>query len=402
MEKLKQLLQQVSKIVAEEKVLQDERRKRGELFNIFKVLHLSTDEVRLHSAFIAELLNPKGDHGLGEKFLQAFIDDVISDDEFSFDSQSAEVDPEHYIGLITSDGTEGGKIDIYLEDKYGHTIIIENKIYAVDQNNQLLRYYNFAIQNTKGRKHNDEGANKLFCLLYLTLDGKEASSTSLGQKNIEYDCINYRKDILGWLNHCVGIAALYPSVRETISQYIINLKNILSIMNDNNKQELMKIMAANPEAAAAIINNGGNYIQYVYTTFLKPELENFAHNNELIYKEHNLFTGKKGGRGFYFHKEGWKKSAIWFFTERTSEDYFYIGVSDYAGGVLDVNKVKLDCMKEEPTDGFPYGWKTLEPEYGNWYAEYMPNMINGSFAEYIKKLVSIILEELKEKNIEMP
>lgn len=399
MEKLKQLLQQVSKIVAEEKVLQDERRKRGELFNIFKVLHLSTDEVRLHSAFIAELLNPKGDHGLGEKFLQAFIDDVISDDEFSFDSQSAEVDPEHYIGLITSDGTEGGKIDIFLEDKYGHTIIIENKIYAVDQNNQLLRYYNFAIQNTKGRKHNDEGANKLFCLLYLTLDGKEASSTSLGQTEFEYECITYRKDILNWLNHCVGIAALHPSVRETISQYIINLKNILSIMNDNNKQELMKIMAANPDATAAIINNGGNYIQYVYTTFVKPKLEEFARENNLIYKENNLFTGKNGGRGFCFHKEEWKKSAIWVWTDRKEECEFYIGVSNYLGEALKVTKEKLDCLEKEPTDGFPYGWNTLEPEYGNWWAEYMPNMINGKFTTYIKEFVSKILKELEDKDM---
>jgi len=399
MEKLKQLLQQVSKIVAEEKVLQDERRKRGELFNIFKVLHLSTDEVRLHSAFIAELLNPNGDHGLGAKFLQAFIDNVISDKNFSFDSQSAEVDSEHYIGSITSDGTEGGKIDVFLKDKNGHTIIIENKIYAGDQDNQLLRYYNFATRTTKNGKHKDEGANKLFCLLYLTLDGKEASSTSLGQTEFEYECITYRKDILNWLNHCVGIAALHPSVRETISQYIINLKNILSIMNDNNKQELMKIMAANPDATAAIINNGGNYIQYVYATFVKPKLEEFARENNLIYKENNLFTGKNGGRGFCFHKEEWKKSAIWVWTDRKEECEFYIGVSNYLGEALKVTKEKLDCLEKEPTDGFPYGWNTLEPEYGNWWAEYMPNMINGKFTTYIKEFVSKILKELEDKDM---
>lgn len=46
----------------------------GERFNIFQILGLSTSEVRLHSAFIAELLNPKGTHGLGDVFLRLFIE----------------------------------------------------------------------------------------------------------------------------------------------------------------------------------------------------------------------------------------------------------------------------------------------------------------------------------------
>lgn len=35
----------------------------GENFNIFQILGLQTSEVRLHSAFLAELLNSKGLHG---------------------------------------------------------------------------------------------------------------------------------------------------------------------------------------------------------------------------------------------------------------------------------------------------------------------------------------------------
>ena len=38
----------------------------GENFNIFEVLGLTTNEVRTHSAFIAELLNPKGSHDQNE------------------------------------------------------------------------------------------------------------------------------------------------------------------------------------------------------------------------------------------------------------------------------------------------------------------------------------------------
>lgn len=46
----------------------------GERFNIFRVLGVSTKEVKTHSAFIAELLNNKGSHGCGDKFLVCFIE----------------------------------------------------------------------------------------------------------------------------------------------------------------------------------------------------------------------------------------------------------------------------------------------------------------------------------------
>src|SRR5690554_1214303 len=46
----------------------------GENFNVFKILRLTTNEVRTHSAFIAELLDPKGCHDQGEVFLRLFIE----------------------------------------------------------------------------------------------------------------------------------------------------------------------------------------------------------------------------------------------------------------------------------------------------------------------------------------
>ena len=106
MEKLNLLLKQISEIVLKEKILQEEKRKLGENFNIFNVLGLSTSEVRLHSAFIAELLNPNGDHGLGSKFMESFIDNVIEKKcpcPFLFESSSAKVYVEYSIGNVTDD-----------------------------------------------------------------------------------------------------------------------------------------------------------------------------------------------------------------------------------------------------------------------------------------------------------
>jgi hypothetical protein len=45
----------------------------GENFNVFKILKLGSSEVRMHSAFLAELLSPKGSHGQNSIFLNLFV-----------------------------------------------------------------------------------------------------------------------------------------------------------------------------------------------------------------------------------------------------------------------------------------------------------------------------------------
>src|SRR5438552_6038557 len=43
-------------------------------FNIFRALHLERRETKLHSRFLAELLDPNGIHGQGDRFLTEFLD----------------------------------------------------------------------------------------------------------------------------------------------------------------------------------------------------------------------------------------------------------------------------------------------------------------------------------------
>jgi cell division protein FtsA len=64
---------------------------------------------------------------------------------------------EKYTGIINEDYTSGGRLDIVITDNSNNRVIIENKIFAGDQKNQLLRYYNF---------------DKRSIILYLTLDIK--------------------------------------------------------------------------------------------------------------------------------------------------------------------------------------------------------------------------------------
>ena len=254
MDKLNQLLQDVSKIVVEEKTLQEEKRKRGDNFNVFSVLGLQTSEVRLHSALIAELLNPNGGHGLGDKFMKAFLDVLNKhyEEPFCFDTESAKVKVEHNTGPVSEDAESGGRIDLFIQDKNGQTIIIENKIDAGDQYRQMSRYNKYATEDLRLTKDQVK-------LLYLTKRGGKPSDESLGTGSIDYTCINYREDILEWLNKCLALSALFPIVRETIRQYVTTLKNLLSIMENENKEKMLETLLASETnlcTALAIMHSG--------------------------------------------------------------------------------------------------------------------------------------------------
>lgn len=74
----------------------------GSKFNIFQVLKIEEEELK-HSLFIAELLNPKGRHGLGSQFLKLFLEKVKIAD---FDIESTTVKTEKHIGPLME--TKGG------------------------------------------------------------------------------------------------------------------------------------------------------------------------------------------------------------------------------------------------------------------------------------------------------
>lgn len=184
----------------------------GENFNIFSILQVESDEVGTHSRFIAELLSRKGRHGQKEKFLTLFNQRFLND--FDFSPEKSEIIVEYHIGKVEIEN--GGRIDILIKDVKNNIIMIENKIYAGEQHNQLLRYKN-AFPNGK--------------LFYLTLFGKDSSQKS--SLDI-YETLSYETDIIGWLEDCKKESVNIPILRETISQYI-NLIKKLTHQNLNKK-----------------------------------------------------------------------------------------------------------------------------------------------------------------------
>ena len=70
------LFMDVMPILNKQRVEKEERRKRGEDFNIFRTMRMQNDEVHTHSAVIAALLNPEEYHGSKSSFLRAFLHQI--------------------------------------------------------------------------------------------------------------------------------------------------------------------------------------------------------------------------------------------------------------------------------------------------------------------------------------
>lgn len=325
---VEKLLNEIGKLVVAQNERTKERYSHGELFNVFNILGLESKEVRLHSALLAELLRPNGMSGVGNAFQKAFLAILGLPENYIVDGK---VSVELSIGTTTD--TEGGRIDIIMEDG-NHAIIIENKIYARDEPAQLLRYTNFAKNNYPYG----------YRLLYLTLDGKEASDDSA--QGCPYQCISYKNEISKWLAECARISFDRPLVRETIRQYINLIKQLtnqsMGTLEDNKLVELV----ASPEHVAEylmIINNQTAIENKIRLGFV-TEIEKMA-------RDMGYEIVPVGDKRTYLY-EGWGGYAL-FKLPQNESIYFYIGGDNtrkrgHAYGLISLKGAQTpDSIKDE-------------------------------------------------------
>ena len=188
-----------------------------ERFNLFTILLKEHDETRLHSRFIANLLNPYAKHDCGDLFLNFFLL-ILSNGIYQHNSTELSVDKYHFKNLMSQKcitvQTEYKNIDIYIEFE-NFVIGIENKIYAYEQQDQLSRYIEILSETKKD-----------FCMLYLTLDGKD----SYTHKEKKYYKISYNDHILKWLELCLKNTYKYININQSLQQY----KRVISKLTGNN------------------------------------------------------------------------------------------------------------------------------------------------------------------------
>jgi len=327
----------------------------GENFNIFQILKVESSEVKTHSAFIAELLKPNGSHGQKDVFLKLFVN-AFCFKENLIDSESCKVNVEESIGAINHERTQGGRIDIIIKDAHNHHIIIENKIYAGDQEHQLSRYY----------KYSDNAD-----IIYLTLDGKSPSKDSTGdmEDGKHFKCYSYEHDILNWLELCRKEVAIYPIVREAITHYINLIKYLTNqTLNQNMQEELSNLLKSNLEASFAIRDNFDNARNKISDEFGKIVTNEC---NKLGLNCYYQVRFDKNYSGIWISRPEWEHFNIGIQFQAYAKDLLYGIIVKENPNKSPVENVLRDRIKALPGNSLKYNiwwpwYNRFEDPYNNW------------------------------------
>lgn len=149
---------------------------------------IQPDEMRL-SEIIAWMLNPKGSHGQGARFLEALLSQI----GIAWDTQScinATVQTEESTHALR-------RIDILVKSN-GRALAIENKPWADDQDKQVFDYLAY-LDDLFPARH---------CLIYLSSDGSDPSDKSIPSREAKQRRNNRQlltmgyKDLLPWIATC--------------------------------------------------------------------------------------------------------------------------------------------------------------------------------------------------------
>ena len=337
---IKELLSQLLPLHHAEQERLKKEKEEGKCFNVFSALNMCSDEVRLHSRLLATLLNPKANHSLGNEFLKLFLIALgLPEDYITYCKEQI---VERTIGEVTE--TTGGRIDIILEDR-GHAVIIENKIYAGDQPNQLLRYHNYGVKMF--------GENN-FKLVYLTLYGSDPSSESLGGEDFEFIKLSYAQDILKLLEGFVPTQPQKP-VHSTIEDYITIIKQLTHQDMDTKYQQSIieeAIKEDNIEVTSELL-------------LLKEQIGDKLIKDHIIEPLIGLgFKQRQDDNGALWKSLNSKKNH--FIVIKTDKAYWkevWIAVASEDKTIP--LQPKLDCFTHEPTQNYPYGWSWISDNAAN-------------------------------------
>ncbi len=321
-------------------------------FNYFELLSGQSKE-NAHSKIIAEFLNPYGSHYQGNLFLDNFFE-LIDLSELKQQSWQA------YIEYFTDDnaGKGQGRIDIALESEDAF-IIVENKIYAGEQEAQIYKYVEDI--RTKHRK---------IYVLYLTLNGDDPSSKSLDMYKIKEDSlydnndgevanyytISYSK-ILEWMYLNLSVVENISNLREAIKQYIKILEKLLG--KDDNIMNLKDFLLQeeNKEILVDLIENKDDFIEYIKDDRECKKIVMQENLDDLIWQlkleirekcvkelEIYLQKEKKFDNAIRGHYDIRDKMAYMLFT---SKKYGYILFFDNKN-ILNLKLGKINCSECKP------------------------------------------------------
>lgn len=208
-----------------ERVLKSKMRGNNS-YNPLLVIRKSNEEVLLHSKMLHSFLNPHSNHYQDSIFLDKFLEMCVLQDSKDYKNLKEWFGETKHASVWR----ESDNIDIFITNNSRH-IIIENKVWAGEQERQLERYIESiigdlsqdssedsnedSIENSDEKPNLDSAESKDICdnlaVIYLTLDGYNPSKYSTGiwdikgdflesnGKKILYKAISYKDDIIKWI-----------------------------------------------------------------------------------------------------------------------------------------------------------------------------------------------------------
>lgn len=315
---------------------QEKQKQRGfNNYNILTSVLKPTDEVRLHSRVIYSFLNPNGDHCQGALFLELFINS-LNIDAFKINANSCTIHKEY------------NNIDIYITDGYKH-IIIENKVNAGDQKDQIKRY----IKTINGEYQNLSYDDVL--VIYLSIDKRNPSQYSLADLSIDnnhihknnkkialYKAISYKKEIMEWLELCRFEVQNIVNLNEAIRQYM----DIVKIINGEYKDKIMGLSSyfkkdkETYKMALDVYNAFPETRKNLTEDFLADISKALKENldRDWVIKIDNNLLPKKYSQSFKVYKNSWSDDCLLFCLEFAKNDYY----EGYFGIVRSNKKINLE------------------------------------------------------------
>lgn len=216
--------------------------------NLMEAFGISFSETST-SSFLAWLLNPEENHGLGTYFLKYFLMECAKLDENISEIDIDRLQLNNAI-IRTEENFRGKKADITIKvenDEEKFLCLIENKIRAAESDQQTIKYANLAKQ--KYPKH-----KKLFVFL---------SPNNLEAQSIEFISINYEliRDLLDQ-TISVNIENLNEETNFLLNQFKHNVE--VNILDEGKIKELCdEIYKRHKEAIDIIMSNKTQYTKLI-------------------------------------------------------------------------------------------------------------------------------------------
>ena len=258
--------------------------------------------------FLADLLNPEGDHGCGILFLKTFLEEVLQEKRMS-DSLLAHT-------IITKEYVidKERRIDLVIRNA-DFFIPMEVKIYAGEQEGQCFDYFERA---------------KNFKMVYLTRFGNQPSLYSRKQRSgngilplSQIRCISWSKDVCDWLERRLG--NLPRPIEEAVLQYLDAIHSISDGRKRKIMEKTMDVLYESPDYFAAGLEIERSMKQ-VKLRLIRLLFDDFKEAMEPLTKKYGLEL---------------ETDAKYYSYENPKHDRFYDCYSTYPGLNYVVKQVKF-------------------------------------------------------------